>query len=385
MIENPSLATEPPIFRNRAALRRIAVGALLLALIGGLYGIFAPSWYRSELVLVPGKSQKSGGLSSLLGGDLGGLAAGFDASVGGGADPARIAAVLKSNAVTDAVIKKFDLRARYDELLSRTAKYQEVAREALWKHCSVRVLPKPNLVELSCEDKDPRFVQEMMGYFADYGNDVFRRVNVGSASEEVRYLERRVADLRQQADLAATQMREFQERHQIVDLDSQAKAVVSSMAALHGQRIGRQMELGYARSFSSPEEAGAQQIKSQITVVDDMLRDLEKPGAANPKGKTGMFPPALAVPRLRAELERLYRDRKVAEATLLYALERLEGAKANEARDVSTFQVLDPPTLPTKKSRPRALESALFGAVLGLAAGVLFEWVQSRQRRNSSS
>jgi capsule polysaccharide export protein KpsE/RkpR len=385
MSESPSLATEPPLFGNRAALRRIAAGALLAAVIGGLYGIFAPSWYRSELVLVPGKSQKSGGLSSLLGGDLGGLAAGFDASMGGGVDPARIAAVLRSNAVTDAVIEKFDLRTRYDELLYRTAKYQEVARDSLWRHCNVKVVQKPNLVELSCEDKDPRFVQEMLRYFADYGNDVFRRVNVGSASEEVRYLEKRVTDLRLQADLSATRMREFQERHQIVDLDSQAKAVVSSMAALHGQRIGKQVELGYVQRFSSPEEAGAQQLRSKISAVDDMLRDLEKPAAANPKGTTGMFPPALAVPRLRAEYEQLYRDRKVAETTLLFALERLEGARANEARDVSTFQVLDPPTLPTKKSRPRALETALFGAVLGIAAGVLFEWFQSRQRRNSSS
>ena len=32
MIENPSLATELAFFGNRAALRRIAAGALLLAL-----------------------------------------------------------------------------------------------------------------------------------------------------------------------------------------------------------------------------------------------------------------------------------------------------------------------------------------------------------------
>jgi capsule polysaccharide export protein KpsE/RkpR len=385
MSETPSLATEPSFFANRAAQRRIAASAVLLALVGGLYGIFAPSWYRSELVLVPGKAQKSGGLSGLLGGDLGGLAAGLDPSMGGGVDPARIAAVLRSNAVTDAVIEKFDLRTRYDELLYRTAKYQEVARDSLWRHCSVKVVQKPNLVELSCEDKDPRFVQEMLRYFSEYGNDVFRRVNVGSASEEVRYLEKRVADLRPQAELAATRMREFQEKHQIVDLDSQARAVVSSMAALHGQRIGRQMELGYAERFSSPEEAGTQQLRSKISVVDETLRGLERPAAANAKGTTGMFPPSLDVPRLRAEFEQLFRDRKVAETTLLYGLERLEGARANEARDMSTFYVLDPPTLPTKKSRPRALETALYGAILGLAAGVLFEWVQSRQRRNISS
>jgi capsule polysaccharide export protein KpsE/RkpR len=376
MSEKPSLAAELSFLGNRSAQKRIAAVVLLLAVIGALYSVLAPSWYRSEVVLVPGKTQKSGGLSSLLGGDLAGLASGFDSSLGGGgADPARIAAVLKSNAVTDAVIEKFDLRTRYDE------KYQETAREALWKHCSVRVQPKPNLVELSCEDKDPGFVRAMLGYFAEFGNDLFRRVNVGSASEEARFLEKRVVDLRAQADGSAARMRDFQETHQIVDLDSQAKAVVSSLAGLHGQRISRKMQLDYARRFSSSEEAGAQQISSQISVLDDALRDLEEPKAEGPKGKTGVFPSALAVPKLRAEFEKLYRDRKVAEATLLIALERLEGAKANEARDVSTFQILDPPTLPTRKSRPRAVESVVFGAVLGLVAGLLFEWQKSRRAR----
>lgn len=79
-----------------------------------------------------------------------------------------------------------------------------------------------------------------------------------------------------------------------------------------------------------------------------------------------MFPAALAVPQLRAEFDKLYRDRKVAEATLVFALERLEGAKANEARDVSTFLVLDPPTVPTKKSRPKRLLIVAICLVAGL-------------------
>jgi hypothetical protein len=95
------------------------------------------------------------GLSSLLGGDAAGLAAGF-LDGAGGADVARIAAVLQSIAVTDAVIAKFDLRTRYSE------KYQETTRDELWKHCDVKVLPKPQLVQLLCEDKDPRFAQQML-------------------------------------------------------------------------------------------------------------------------------------------------------------------------------------------------------------------------------
>ena len=378
--------------RTRGAQRRIAVVTVAFGLAAALYGVVAPKWYRSVLAVVPVTSQKPSGIAGLLGSDVGGLAASLGAAVGGGgADSARIAAVLQSIAVSDAVVEKFNLQERYGK------KYREAAREALWKHCDVQVLTKPGLVQLTCEDKDPRFVQQMLSYFADYGNQVFRRVNVSSASEEVRFLERRVVDLKLAADDAAERIRSFQEKHQIVDLESQARGVVSSVAGLNAQRIAKQMELDYARTFSARDEAGTRQLESQLSILNEQLRDLEAPtetpatpSATGPKGsamRTGMFPAALAVPRLRAEYEKLYRDRKVAEATLVFALDRLEGAKASEARDVSTFVVMDPPALPTRPAWPPLGLPALvlLGVIVGLAAGVALEWWRSQGRPGLAS
>lgn len=373
--------------RSRAAQRRIAGAAVVLAILGGLYGKFGPKWYRSTVTVVPAKSQRSSGLAAIMGGDVAALAGGLDGALGGiGSDSSRIAAVLQSAAVTDAVIEKFQLKARYGK------KQQEDARDALWGHCEVKTLAKPNLVQISCEDKDPAFVQTLLDFFASYGNEVFRRVNVGAAHEEVKYLEKRTAELRRQADDLSAAMREFQEAHGIVELDSQARALVTSVAALNSQRIAKQMELDYAQRFSSSDEAGKRQLESQLSVVDEKLYDLEGIPDRTPPSTTrgrngkgtrpGMFPPAMEVPRLRAEFEKLYRDRKVAEATLVFALDRLEGARAAEARDVSTFVVLDPATLPTRKSRPIATWYFLAGGFVGLVASVVIEgWRSARQSR----
>lgn len=373
--------------RDRAALRRVALVAFAFALAGVLYALLAPRWYRSAVTVVPVKQQK-GGLSSLLGGDLAGLASSLDGA-GSGADAARVAAVLKSVSVTDAVIEAFDLRARYRE------EYQEYTRDELWDHCSVKTLSKPGLVELSCEDKDPEFVQRMLAFFAERGNEVFRRVSVGSASEEVRFLERRAKELRQAAEETASRMRAFQERHGVVDLESQSRAVVSSLASLEAQRVSKQLELEYARTYAGGDEATTRQLEQQLALVERKLRQLERatpqpegdaagtgsaaggPSAPAVRGRGGVFPQALDVPRLRAEMEALLRDRKVAETTLFVALERLEAARAAEARDVSTFQILDAPTRPTRHSRPRgALTVAALG-LLGLGLGVALEWARA--------
>jgi capsule polysaccharide export protein KpsE/RkpR len=364
--------------RRRDVLLRVVAITFAGAVIGLVYAKWiTPQWFQSVLTVVPVKAQRSG-FSGLLGSELSGLAAGIDS--GASADGARIAFVLQSGAVSDAVIQKFGLQARYKQ------KYLETTRSALWRHCNVKTLPRPNVVQLTCEDRDPRFVQEMLTFFAEHGNLVFRRVNVSSASEEVRFLEKRVAELRQQAESASGRMREFQEKHQIVDLDTQARAVVTAMATLNSQRVEKELEADFARKYSSSDESSMRQLESQISVVQDKLRDLEDPGEIPAVGRRGgkgaqggLFPAALAVPKLRAEYEALLRERKVAEATLMFALDRLEGAKASEARDVSTFQVLDPPVVPTYKSRPKTEDGILFGAALGLILSVAFEGWKARR------
>jgi tyrosine-protein kinase Etk/Wzc len=243
-------------------------------------------------------------------------------------------------------------------------------------------------VQLSCEDKDPRFVQEMLAFFAEYGNQVFQRLSGSSASEEVKFLRVRVAELRRQADESAESMRAFQEKHRIVDLDTQARAVVSSLAELNRQGIAKEMELDYTRMFSAQGEAANRQLEAQLSVVEAKARDLQEsrledgqlPKKRDRRAKTSsaeMFPAALDVPRIRAEFEKLYRDRRVAEATLIFGLERLGGAEANQAREVSTFLILDQPTIPDRTSRPKRLLVLAISVLAGLVLSIGYEYLRS--------
>jgi capsule polysaccharide export protein KpsE/RkpR len=372
---------ELTFLRKPEPRKRIAMTVLAGALAGLLYGLFWPGWYRSWLTVVPVGSSKPS-LSGILGAQVGGLAGALEGATS--VDASRIAAVLQSASVTDAVISRFDLKGRYGE------RYLENARDELWSRCDVRVIAKPNLAQLSCEDRDPAFLHDMLAFFAEHGNLVFQRISLGSASEEVRFMEVRVSELRKEATERADRMRDFQEKHRIVDLDTQAKAVVTALAGLHAQRVNKQLELEYARTFASPYEVTTRQLESQLSVLNRRLEDIEDVQAApspadiarktQPAAPRGLFPPAMAVPQLRSDMERLYLDRKVAEATLVFAMERLEAARATQAREVSTFQVLDLPEAATMRSRPRPVKSLLMGAALGLAIATLAEAWRGRRR-----
>ena len=375
----------PPRLRTREAKRMAStsVAGLLLALV---YALSASSWYESTLTVVPATPSKGSGLGVQIAGVLG---ADLPFDIGSNVDVERIAAVFESTSVTDAVIQKFDLMKRYDQ------RYVEHVRRELWSHCSTRIDRKARVVALTCEDKQPAFVREMVAYFGDYGNEVFRRVSTTSASEEVRFLERRVAEMRKEADDAAGRLREFEEHHKVIDLESQSKAVVSAMASLRSQEISKELQLSYLNSFSSRDESTAVQLRQQLAVMNSKFKALEESPERisevsslkeTPEKRSGnMFPPALAVPRLRFELEQLYRDRKIREADLLLLMQRLEMAKVNEARDTSAFQILDAPALPTYKSRPKRSIVLATGLMLGLLVGAAWVFGPPQVRRSDGS
>lgn len=366
--------------RRRAIFSIVAVGTVAAV----AYALLAPKWYEAEIAVIPGTPQKgnSGALAALTG-DLP-----LDLNLGG-SDAERIQAVLHSRSVTDAVITKFQLMARYDD------SYIEATRKTLWQHCSTKLEKKAGVVTVSCEDKDPRVAQAMAEYFGEYGNTVFRRVSASSAHEERQFLEERVAETKKAVDAVSAQLREFEEKHKLIDLPEQSKAVVSAIATLNADVLSKQLELSYLGTFSSADESTAVQLRQQIAVMQKKMKALEDsapedvrpppPPSARAGGKTrddpGLFPPALAVPRLRFELTQLYREQKIQETLYLLLEQRYEMAKVNEARDTSTFQIIDHAVLPTHKIRPKRAAIIAGGFFVSLLFGIGWALAADRVER----
>lgn len=378
-----------------SGIRDQAQGDLLLALIGRwktlalfavagcaaaiVYAFTAPAWYAARLTVVP--SSRSPETAAMA---LASKLPGIDAS---SADSKRIEAVLTSSSVTDAVIDKFDLMKRYG------VSYREQARASLWGHCSTNVDKKSGVVALTCEDTDPKVAKELASYFGVVGNQVFGRVSSSSAREEARFLETQVVSARRDVEDASRRLREFQEKHKIIDLPEQSKAVISAMASIKGELVSKELELSYLSSFASRTESSVVQLQQQIAIMESKLRQLEATSraAANAQatgsaaaGSANFFPGALNVPELRFELEQLMRDQKIKETVFALMTQRHEMAKVDAARDTPTFQILDEPTLPTFRSRPMRRKLAVMGLAGGLAFGaawiVLPMWWRRRVR-----
>ncbi len=332
-----------------------------LGLAAGVgYPLVAPEWYEARLAVLPsqdGENSKLAKFAAL------GASAGPSPAVSG--DVLRIHAVLSSVSVSDAVIAKFDLQQRYGTpTIERT-------RKRLDEHCTRSIELKAGVVVLTCEDREPRIARDLTAYFGEVGNAVFERITVSTARAERRFLEQMVAKAQADVDRSSAAQREYQERHRLLDLPAQSKAVISAMATLEGDLISKRIELSYLRGFASPDESHLRQVTDQAAIVERELRRLESSTADDDRDSAGFFPHAARVPGLRFELEQLVRAEKIQETVYAMLTQRLAMARVDEARDTPTFQILDAPTLPMTASRPHHTRIAAFGTAGGLALGLV--------------
>jgi uncharacterized protein involved in exopolysaccharide biosynthesis len=138
------------------------------------------------------------------------------------------------------------------------------------------------------------------------------------------------------------------------------------------------------------------QLQQQIAIMEAKLKQLEEARRIEVPATVGsgsssrlddkradFFPQAMTVPELRFQLEQLMREQKIQETVFALMTQRYEMAKIDEARDTSTFQILDHPTLPTYRSRPNRKKIALlgFGSGCALAAVWIVFPVWWRRRR----
>lgn len=382
MIDDPiTLFDIRPILRT-GRWRIATLG--LIGFLGGLsFGFLSPKWYQSSVAVVPAAASK-GGMSGAASA-LGAMDLPIDLGLGG-ADVERVGAIFKSTSLTDALIAKFHLMARYDE------RYIEDARGSLQKHCTIKVDKKPGVVTVSCEDKSPQVARDMVAFYAEFGNEVALRISASSAAEERRFLEKRLEQSRIDLDKACRDLRDFQQRNGVISLPDQAKAVVESIATMRAEMITKQTQLAFIKSFSASDEATSSQLSAQVGILKSRLKSLEGPPGKVPASVAStnqvsvnsaeLFPPAMNIPPLQYQLGQVLREQKMQEVLVTLLTQRYEVARINEARDTSTFQILDNPVIPTKKIRPKLLTGAASGLLFGIVIGLV--WTIARRPQQSA-
>jgi len=344
--------------------------------ISFLIALLLPSQYQSVARLMPPDQQSGSGLAMLasvaeksnsnalagLAGSVLGLKTSGDLFLG----------VLGSRTVQDGVVRKFDLRKVYGE------RRWEDARDKLARQTDLSADRKSGIITIQVADRSPQRAAAMAQEYIDELNLVMEHQNTSAAHRERVFLEQRLQQVKQDLEAAENDFSDFASKNAAVDIPTQGKAMVAATANLQGELIAAQMQLQGLKQIYTDNNV---RIRSTQARIDELQRQLAKMNgqsapkteAADPPGNASSYPSFRQLPVLGVSYADLLRNAKVQETIFEVLTQEYELAKVEEAKEIPSIKVLDPPNVPESKSFPPRFLIASLGGICFLAAGI--SWI----------
>jgi capsule polysaccharide export protein KpsE/RkpR len=178
-------------------------------------------------------------------------------------------------------------------------------------------------------------------------------------------------------EAAEKEFSQFASKNTAIDIKEQGKAMVDAAATLQGQFIAARSELEGLKQLYTDQNVRVRAAEARMVELETQLEKLggkdESTSLVEAEKNDPLYPSIRRLPLLGVTYADLYRRTKVQEAVFETLTQEYELAKVQEAKEIPTVKVLDPPNLPDKKSFPPRTLLVLLGTVLAFSLGVT--WV----------
>ncbi len=292
--------------------------------------------------------QNSSIASSLMGelggsGALGALGALASGSLGLKNPADMYVSLLTSRTVEDSLIHRFDLMKEYD------AKKMSGARKKLERCSKVLAGSKDGLIRITVDDKDPKRAAELANGYVDEFRKLTASLAITEAARRRLFFQQQLQEAKDNLTVAEDAMAKTQESTGVLEIDSQARALIESAAILTGQVMAKQVEIQAMRSFATDDNPSLVLAKQELCALQSQLD--ASPESQHDDG-SGHQSFQGRVTEAGMEYLRRYRDLKYNETVFELLAKEFEVAKLDEAREGSIVQVVDSAVVPDKRSFP---------------------------------
>lgn len=348
-----------------ALLRRRIIGtAVVASLLAAVYWLaIASDRYVSEAHVIIQRTDLTGG-----------QAMDFSSLLGGASGTKADQLLLRNYLLSIDMLKKLDaelnLRAHYSDWhrdpLSRMWRedesIEEFHRHSL-RRVSVEFDDYAGVLMIKAQGYDPQMAHAITTLLVREGERFMNEMAHGLAQEQVDFLEKQLAKMRDRAIEARQAVLRYQNTKGLVSPQATAENLVGIVARLEAQRTELETQRSTLEAYLVPGHANIIQISQQIAAVDKQISQ-EQAKLASPKGQT--------LNRTIEEFQRLEMEAVFTQDIYKTALVALEKGRIEALRTIKKVSVLQAPTLPEYAQEPRRLYNTLvFILVAMLLAGVV--------------
>jgi tyrosine-protein kinase Etk/Wzc len=344
--------------------KRIILGLTFLIVVAtAIYTLVVSPRYQASTVLMPPTAQEASSIKSILKstplGKLGGL------ERIAGAAPSDLSnvylAILASRSLQLDVIKKFDLVHVYKFDKAKRYFVEDLLKE-FNRHIDYEVLNEGTMV-VHVEDESPKRAADMANYMVRQLDEIYKRLTTEKNRNHRMFLGERLAIVRTDLDQAEKRLVEFQKRNRMIDIESQAKATVSTGVNLEARYLAVKGNLEVARKTYSSDHPRVRELQLQMEQLEKQRRALSGEKVSD------FLVPYQAGPDLALEYLRLAREQEIQQTIFEMMLQQYEEARFEESKNTPNVQVLDRAEPPQKRIYPKRRKLVMMSLLFGLALG----------------
>jgi uncharacterized protein involved in exopolysaccharide biosynthesis len=342
--------------------KQVGITTLVTTLVAVVYCVIATPIYTAKLLINPPKlsdagsgiSQALGGLSILAGGGGGLLSQKTDADV--------TIAILKTSALSDLIIKKYDLQQLYkkDNL--------ELTRGTL--NSQVKFIPdmKSGFVEIDVDNKDPQLATNIANYYAIALGQMISNISYGKSNAKAQFYGEQLNVAKKNLDQAENAIKSFAESNGFT-AGNQVEIAAGLATQLQAKLIVAQSELQNMSMYATSENPDYIKLQSQI---DSYKAQLDNVNANSQNDSIGV--PSSVAPKLAKDYASLKREVVLRQEIYALIQKQYEANKLDALSEMAPvgIQVVDPAQVPIYKSAPKRLKIVVGGFMLGLFASSIF-------------
>ncbi|MEB0140851.1 MULTISPECIES: Wzz/FepE/Etk N-terminal domain-containing protein [unclassified Undibacterium] len=341
--------------------KKIMLYPIVCGVAGLLISLCMQAVFKANTKILP--PQQSQSTASAMLSQLGGLAGGAGAALGIKNPNDLYIAMLKSRAVTDKLISRFDLKKRYD------VKLVETTRKMLDTNSTIAA-GKDGLIGIEVEDKDPKIAMAIANAYVEELTLLTSRFALTEASQRRLFFEKQLELAKDKMIVAETTLAKGIDSKGVLSVDGQSKAVVETAARLRAAVSAKEIQLKAMQAFVTPNNNEYKRAYQELLGMQQELGKLENgnPLAAAPRASDAAGGPSSI---------QILRDVKYYQMLYDLLAKQYEAARLDEAKDIPLIQVLDKAIEPERKFKPQraliTLAAAMFGLIVALIAAFVAE------------
>jgi tyrosine-protein kinase Etk/Wzc len=348
--------------------RFILLFTLGAAVIAAVIALLIPNRYTATtIVLPPAQSSASSSMLSQLG--FSPLASFAGASLGIKNPGEMYVALLHSRTVEDAMIQRFGLMARYRK------KTMYDTRLALEQRSAATLGSRDGLIRISVEDRDPKLAAEIANAYVDEFRKLSASLAMTEAAQRRLFFQQQLLDAKEKLAAAEEAMKKTEQSTGVLQMDSQAKSLIETAAALRGQVVAKEVQIQAMRSYATEDNPELVVARQQLAALQAQLAKLAGAGQSS---DSDLLVPKGRIPEAGMEYVRKLRDVKYYETITELIAKQFEIAQLDEARQGAVIQVADVAVPPDRKSFPPRTIIVLLATFTAFL--IALGWVRARER-----